>query len=257
VTAHDRSRDRERGTVVAVPAADASFPLPEGQKMGKLSSLTAVFLTLAGLALPSSSAAEPLRITVTFSIVGSSAEPDFGAATGTGQFSFVTAQPPATDQLNPAGFGLESMSFNWAGVDWNTSNADIYRIGLEPDGRPFAFSIGGAPSGLDLSLAVPDFRLLFCVADIKTPTNDCSEFTFEYSTSRSTTLGTFTGFLSQMSVAREPLDEAPVPEPMTLLLVGSGLGVIGARRRFLQSLRSPAGCGGIGSAGSGQNTRDR
>ena len=200
--------------------------------MGKLSSLTAVFLTFGGLALPSSSAAEPLRVTVTFSIIGSSAEPDFGASIGTGQFSFVTTQPPGTDVLNPAGFGLETMSFNWAGVDWDPSNTDVYRIGLEPDSRPFAFSVGGAASGLDLSLAVPDFRLLFCVADIRTPTNDCSNITFEYSTSRSTTLGTFTGLLAQMSVAREPLDEAPVPEPMTLLLVGSGLGAIVARGRF-------------------------
>ena len=192
--------------------------------------VTAAFLTLAALAFPPSSAADPVRVSVAFSVVGSDADPDFGDATADGSFSFVTAQEPGTDVLRPEGFGLESMSFTWAGVDWTTANADVYRVGREPDGRVFAFSLGGTPSGLDLSLATPDFRLLFCVADVITPEGGCSHITFDYTTSRSGALGTFTAFVPQLSILREPVD-APIPEPMTLLLVASGLGAFAARRR--------------------------
>jgi hypothetical protein len=191
--------------------------------------VTAVFLTLAALAFPSSSAADPVRVSIEFSVVGADADPDFGDATADGSFSFVTAQEPGTDVLRPEGFGLLSMSFTWAGVDWTTANADVYRVGREPDGRVFAFSLGGTPSGLDLSLATPDIRLLFCVADVITE-EPCSHFTFDYSTSRSAALGTFTAFVPFLSITREPVD-APIPEPMTLLLVASGLGAFAARRR--------------------------
>jgi hypothetical protein len=194
------------------------------------SSLAAAFLILGSLALPASATAEPIRISVAFTVTGSPADPDFGTVTSTGLFSFITAQPPGTDVLYPDGLGLETMSFNWAGVDWSTTNADVYRIGREPDGRVFAFSVGGTPSALDLSASVPDFRLLFCVADVQTPEGGCSYIRFDYSTSASSTLGTFTGFVSQLSVSREPVD-APVPEPMTILLVAGGLGAIAARTR--------------------------
>jgi hypothetical protein len=193
--------------------------------------VTAVFLTLAALAFPSSSAADPVRVSIEFSVVGADADPDFGDATADGSFSFVTAQEPGTDVLRPEGFGLLSMSFTWAGVDWTTANADVYRVGREPDGRVFAVSLGGTPSGLDLSLATPDVRLLICVSNvIITPEGFCSHITFDYSTSRSAALGTFTAFVSGLSITREPVD-APIPEPMTLLLVASGLGAFAARRR--------------------------
>ena len=198
--------------------------------MGRLSSFAVAFLTLCGLALPTVSLADPVRISVTFTVVGSPADPDFGGSTAAGAFSFITAQPPGSDVLSPEGFGLETLSFNWAGVEWDTTNADVYRIGREPDGRVFAFSVGGTPGGLDLSPVAPEFRLVFCIANVTTPETDCSHIRFDYSTLRSATLGTFTGFVPQLSVAREPV-EAPVPEPMTVLLVASGLGAIAARGR--------------------------
>jgi hypothetical protein len=192
-----------------------------------------IVLMLGGLtALPSSASAEPVRVSINFTVVGSPADPDFGSSTATGSFTFVTAQEAGTDVMRPEGFGLETMAFSWAGVEWDATNADIYRIGREqPDGRIFAFSVGGKPSGLDLSFASPDFRLLFCVANVQGPDTNCSSTVFEYSTARSSTLGIFTGFIPNLSISREPI-EAPVPEPMTLLLVGSGLGAIAARRRF-------------------------
>ena len=201
--------------------------------MGKLSSLLiAVFLMLGHLVFPSSAAGDPVRVTVTFDVVGSPADPDFGPSTGHGVFSFVTSEVPGTDVLRPEGFGLETMAFTWTGVDWDTTNSDVYRIGREFDGRVFSFTVSGTPAGMDLSPTTPDFRLAFCVGNVPPFFSDgCSNFTFEYSTLRSTMLGTFTGFVPVLSVTREPL-EAPVPEPMTVLLVASGLAAMAARGRF-------------------------
>jgi hypothetical protein len=178
---------------------------------------------MCALAFPPLATADPVRITVTFTPTGSPADPDFGAATGTGTFSFVTNESPGTDVFRPEGFGLETMSLTWAGVNWDTTNSDIYRIGRELDDRVFAFSVGGTPAGLDLSTAVPDFRLLFCIAGGRfARISDCSNINFEYSTLRSTTLGPFTGSFNNLSVLTEPLAD-PVPEPMTLLLVRAAL----------------------------------
>jgi hypothetical protein len=205
--------------------------------MGRRSAfLATVVLTLGGLAASASPvSADPVRITVGFTLVGSPADPDFGGVTGTGSFSFITSQPPGSDLFRPEGFGLETISLDWAGVAWTTATADVYRIGREPSGRVFAFSIGGRPAGLpDLSLLAPDFRLLFCVPEIVGPETNCSDFGFHYTTARSAALGSFTAFMPTLSLAREPVDVPAVPEPLTMLLVGTGLCGIAVRRRLVR-----------------------
>ena len=187
----------------------------------------------AGVLLPATSSADPIRITVSFTATGDAADPEFGGVSGVGSFSLVTDQAPGSDGRRPEGFGLEAISFTWAGTTWDTAGADVYRVGREPSGRIYALLVGGRASGLDVlsPSAAPDFLLDFCVADVMTPETDCSRIVLQYVTERSAPLGVFTAFVPSFSILREPTDVAPVPEPLTLVLVGSGLCGIAIRRR--------------------------
>ena len=191
--------------------------------------VVAALLMLGVVASAGAAGAEPIRIIVNFTVVGSPSDPEFGSATASGFVSVVTTQDPGTEVLLPGGFGAEALSFSWGGVTWDTSNADVYLIGREASGRIGKWAAGGSPAGFDglSASAAPDFRVVFCVTD---DINVCSSITFEYTTALSPTLGVFTGFVPNFSIQRQPLD-APVPEPMTLLLVGSGLGALAVRRR--------------------------
>ena len=203
--------------------------------MGRACSLVPAALLIlgAGVLLPAAASADPIRITVNFTATGDAADPEFAGISAVGSFSLVTDQPPGTEVRRPEGFGLETISFTWAGTTWDTAGADAYLVGREPSGRVHALLVGGRTSGLEVlsPFAFPDFRLDFCVADVMTPETDCSRIVLQYTTGRSPELGIFTAFVPNFSILREPTDVAPVPEPLTFVLVGSGLCGIALRRR--------------------------
>ena len=191
---------------------------------------TAALAGILSVVVPSSAAADPIRVISGFDVIGSAADPDFAGATASGFFSVITTQEPGTDVLRPEGFGVETLAFTWAGVTWDTSNADVYHIGRRTNGNISAFELGGSPAGFNgISLTSPDFRLTFCDNEDFT----CSiNIKLEYSTTRSAELGIFTAFVPIMFVGYQPVESrSPTPEPMTLLLVGSGLCAVAARRR--------------------------
>jgi hypothetical protein len=190
--------------------------------------VVAALLILGGLVSATTAAADPIRVIVTFDVVGSAADPDFAGATASGFFSVITTQEPGTDVLRPEGLGAEALAFTWAGVSWDATNADVYHIGRRTSGSLSAFGVGGSPAGFNgISLTSPDFRMTFC----ETEDGTCSNITFEYSTTRSAELGIFTAFVPFFSIERQPVESpSPTPEPMTLLLVGSGLCAVAARR---------------------------
>jgi hypothetical protein len=178
--------------------------------------------------LPSLAVADPVRLTVHFSVAGDAQlDPDFGNATSSGSFSILTtlrAGQEGFDLVN--GLDADAVSFTWAGKTWSADNADVLVLGFDEAGNVTRWSLNGivpGDGGGTSFMLWPDFSVACGVCGI-------GRAGFSYTTPRSAEFGIFSGRVTSfnMDLSATP---APVPEPMSLLLVGTGLAGLAARRR--------------------------
>ena len=163
---------------------------------------------------------EASPIAVTFTVSASPTDPVYGGQTSAGTFMFDSSLvvPGSIVQDTTAGLDALSIAFNWAGGTWSALNADLWRLQFNQAGTLVAFGLGGEPSLATLPSSVfPDFVI--------------NGSHILYSIPNGTFLGNMTGF----SVDLDPESQPQVPEPASLLLVGSGIAAAMGRRRVQRS----------------------
>jgi hypothetical protein len=199
-----------------------------GKKISRFG-VAAALLTV----LPSVAFADPVRLTVHFSVAGDAQlDPDFGNATSSGSFSILTklrAGQEGFDLVN--GLDADAVSFTWAGMTWNADNADVLVLGFDAAGAVTRWSLNGivpGDGGGTSSVLWPDFSVACGVCGT-------GRAGFSYTTPLSAQLGIFSGRVTSFSM-QTSATPAPVPEPMSLLLVGTGLAGLAARRRMLREV---------------------
>lgn len=197
------------------------------RKPGHLISRVSVVAALS-MGLPGLAVADPVRLTVHFSVAGDARDPDFGAATSSGSFSILTtlgAGEEGFDLVN--GLDADAVSFTWGGTTWTADNADVLVLGFDAAGNVTRWSLDGivpgGTGGLNFLLA-PDFT-------VACGTCGTGRAGFSYTTPRSAEFGIFSGRVTSFSMQLSATPD-PVPEPMSLLLVGTGLAGLAARHRL-------------------------
>lgn len=179
---------------------------------------------------PVAASADPVRLTISFTVAGDTRlDPDYANATSSGFFTVLTTLPLDSRVTDHDGFGATPVSFSWAGTTWTDAEADVVQLGFDADGRLNLWTLAGFVAGSGTSSSAwPDFSVTFC--------GFCDpgfQMRFFYTTPRSPELGIFEGTLTSFTLTQEG-EPTPVPEPVSLLLAGTGLAGIFARRRFAQ-----------------------
>ena len=172
------------------------------------------------LCLGVSAALEASPIAVTFMVSASPTDPVYRGQTSAGTFTFDSSLvvPGGVVQNTTAGLNALSLAFNWAGGTWSALNADLWGLQFNPAGTLVSFGLGGEPSLATIPPSVfPDFMINGSFMLYSTPN------------------GTFLGHMTGFSVDLDPDPPSQVPEPASLLLVGSGVAAVVGRRRVRRS----------------------
>src|SRR3982751_2880193 len=101
-------------------------------------------------------AAEPVRITVNFSVSGDNiasdahpaVDPLFGTATASGFFSLVSNIPAGGGIVEnfTSGLKADALSLNFGETSWTTSNADVGRLIFDSQGVLTLWQLAGFPA---------------------------------------------------------------------------------------------------------------
>ena len=197
--------------------------------MGKVGRLGSWFAAIVArlVILPRAAAADPIRVSVQFTVAGDPHDADFGTATSSGSFSILTTLGAGQEKLDlDNGLGADAVSFTWAGKTWSAADADVLVLGFDAAGSVTRWSLNGIVPGDHGGTSFnlwPDFTVA-CGAC------GTGRAGFFYTTPRSAEFGIFTGSVTSFSTQ---LSETPsaTPEPMSLLLVGTGLAGLASQRR--------------------------
>src|SRR6266850_549564 len=109
-----------------------------------------ILVPLLALIVAVPTTAQAVLIGVDFYVLADPADPVLAGQTAHGFFSFESGLVPSTgtgDLFDLSGLGLSSLSFDWDGHAWSTSDADAFLLYFK-DGTLTTWAIGGAPTGL-------------------------------------------------------------------------------------------------------------
>lgn len=181
--------------------------------------LSAAFLIVVTAAAPGA-AAEP--ITVTFTVLPDARDPGVNTGASTGSFTFDSSLIPdgGGSLLHDTGLGATQVNFSWGGKLWTTANADLGYLEFGPSGELLGWTLGDTPGIWSWTYA-PAANV---VGDIWL--NAFPDGTTRFVYTNAGLEGLFLGQLFSGSSA-PPV----VPEPSTVLLIGTGLTLLARARR--------------------------
>lgn len=117
-----------------------------------------VLAASAAIALLPLASSHAYPIQVHFAVVGDPGDPVNAGLTAGGSFTYDSDIIPfgGGTVSNSVGLNVPTVSFTWDGHDWNTTNADVYQLSFEADGRLSGWVLGADINGSDCGPG-PDF----------------------------------------------------------------------------------------------------